>query len=152
MRICFYGLQLARGLGIDDREELSDLAVGLVLHDLGKVRATGVEHTDDASLADHPARGLARLREAPFVGPIARDVIEHHHERVDGRGLYHVAPANLSVHARIAAVADAFDRRTIDRSGRVLASSFEALRGMIAEERGAYDPRVLARFVRMQSL
>jgi HD-GYP domain-containing protein (c-di-GMP phosphodiesterase class II) len=152
MRVCFYGLQLAHGLGISDANELSDLGVGLILHDLGKVTEHGFEPHDPSLFADHPHRGLRRLRDAPFVGPIARDVIEHHHERLDGSGLYRVPAQALSTHARIAAVADAFDRRTVATSGRSVANSFEALRAMIAEEKGAYDPKLLALFVRTLSL
>lgn len=152
MRVCFYGLQLAHGLGITDPEELTDLGVGLMLHDLGRVSEPGTEADSAEDAADHPHRGLLRLQEAQFVGPIARDVIEHHHERLDGRGLYGVTAPELSIHARIAAVADAFDLRTVASNGHTVANSFEALRTMIAEEKGAYDPRVLALFVRTFSL
>jgi HD-GYP domain-containing protein (c-di-GMP phosphodiesterase class II) len=124
----------------------------LMLHDLGKVKSKGVEFTTPEDLQDHPIRGIERIHEAAFVGAIARDIIEHHHERLDGAGLYHCAPGELSVHARIAAVADAFDRRTVDPSGQMVANSFEALRAMISEDPGAYDPKLLALFVRALSL
>ncbi len=152
MRVCFYGLQLARGLEIEDEQELSDLGVGLMLHDLGKVRSKGVEWTEPEDLRDHPHLGLERIRDAGFVGPIARDVIEHHHERLDGHGLYGCDGAEISIFARIAAVADTFDRRTVDGLSNTVSNSFDALRTMIAEDKGAYDPRVLANFVRAMSL
>ena len=152
MRVCFYGLQLARGLGIEDEEELGDLGVGLMLHDLGKVEPDGGEISADPQLADHPILGLGRVKTLDHVGNVARDVIEHHHERLDGQGRYHVAGDDLSVHARIASVSNAFDRRTVDVEGRSIMNSFDALRAMIAEDQGAYDPKLLALFVRSLSL
>ena len=152
MRVCFYGLQLARGLGIEDPSELNDLGVGLMLHDLGKVEANGEEISTDADLRNHPILGVGRVETLEHVGEVARDVIEHHHERIDGQGRYQIAGAELSIHARIASVSNAFDRRTVDAEGRSIMNSFDALRAMIAEEQGAYDPKLLALFVRSLSL
>ena len=152
MRVCFYGLQLARGLGIDHAGQLADLGVGLMLHDLGKIGPSGSEITADPKLADHPLLGLGRIQSVDHIGLVARDVIEHHHERLDGNGRYHLPADKISTFARIAAVANEFDRRTVDGDGQAILNSFDALRSMISDDPGAYDPKLLALFVRSLSL
>ena len=152
MRVCFYGLQLARGIGLADPTELGDLGVGLMLHDLGKIEAGGGEITVEEKLEDHPLLGIGRIASVPYIGSVARDVIEHHHERLDGNGRYRLAADEISIFARIAAVANEFDRRTVDADGQSILNSFDALRAMIAEDAGAFDPKLLALFVRSLSL
>ncbi|MFQ5655052.1 MAG: HD-GYP domain-containing protein [Planctomycetota bacterium] len=161
MRVSLYGLLIARGVGLESGEDLSDLGIGLMLHDIGRL---GGSHGAEASPSvlsfldreemergprDHPDRGLARVKTFSWVGPIARDVIHNHHERLNGTGYPRgCCGEGLSIYARIAAVADAFDLRTMSDETHPSARSFDALREMITTEHGAFDPRLLALFVR----
>ncbi|MEM7262130.1 MAG: HD domain-containing phosphohydrolase [Planctomycetota bacterium] len=159
MHVCLYGLALARELGSAESEELSDFGIGLLLHDVGKLAIPGcLEATgslDDASrerIQQHPQLGYDRVQGLNWVGAIARDVILHHHERPDGRGYPGgLRPADLTIHAKIAAVANAFDARTTERPYRPASPSIQVLGGMIDEGRGAFDAKILATFVRMLS-
>ncbi|MGA1487845.1 MAG: HD-GYP domain-containing protein [Planctomycetota bacterium] len=136
MRVCLYGLQLAHGAGIDDPVILSDLGLGLLLHGVAG---------PDGRLPDSLGG------EAP-LGPVAEDVIRHHRERLDGSGPRGLAAGQLSVSARIAAVADEFDHRTVGLDRSAVEDTYEALRRMITDASGAFDPALLATFVRHLTL
>jgi HD-GYP domain-containing protein (c-di-GMP phosphodiesterase class II) len=102
---------------------LSRLALGLLLHDLGKlaVPATVLDKPgrldahEWALVRQHPEAGVHLLTRG--VPPLAREVVRAHHERWDGTGY----PRGLSggeIHqlARIATVADVYDAVTSDRA------------------------------------
>ena len=98
-----------------------------LLHDIGKMRVDpGVLNKHGSlnseewdSIHRHPvdgARMTARLR--PWLGGWA-DAIEQHHERWDGQGYPHgLSGSDISLSARVVAVADAFEVMTSTRSYR----------------------------------
>ncbi len=160
LHTCLYGLALARLAGIDDREEMSDLGVGLLLHDVGKLRLPLEQFAtpDPLTAAQweimrrHPELGFESVAANALVGSIARDVILNHHERLDGGGYPRGKQGpDLSVHARIAAIANTFDRRTCRCSYRAAAAGADILRAMIVGGRGHFDSRLLATFVRLMA-
>lgn len=160
LHTCLYGLALARIVGLEDRNQLADFGVGLLLHDVGKLRLPleRFEKPDALTPEDwtlmhrHPMLGVEFAGNNPYVGTIARDVILHHHERLDGSGYPHgTGGSDLSHFARIAAVVNAFDRRTTDSCHRTAAQGAVVLRTMIVEGKHLYDSRLLASFVRLMA-
>jgi HD-GYP domain-containing protein (c-di-GMP phosphodiesterase class II) len=120
-----WSLKLARRMGLDDGR-LSELSMGALLHDVGKI---GVEDailrkpgplTDEeySQVKMHPilgARILAPLGSRHDIMAMVR----HHHERYDGTGY----PAGLKgedipVEARILSVADSYHAMTSARPYR----------------------------------
>jgi HD-GYP domain-containing protein (c-di-GMP phosphodiesterase class II) len=81
-----------------------------------------------------------------FLGN-AKDVVRHHHERVDGTGYPDgLAGEEIPLAARVFAVADALDALTTDRPYRP-ASSFDAARDEIRRGTGTqFCPHVVAAF------
>ena len=143
-RVCLHGLLLAVGTGLDDRELLLDLGIGLLLHDLDKVSGAGG--------GGDVERGAALAKGLDWLGEVAVEVIGLYHEGHDGRGRSRLAGRPLPLTVRIAAVADGFDHRTFDDQGRTLAGADDALREMIASDHGAFDPRLLALMIRSIAL
>ena len=91
----------------------------------------------------HPARGAAILEGIRFLEP-AVDLVRHHHEYIDGSGYPDgLSGDEISIGARIVAVADAFDAMT---SGRVymqamgVTRAIEALRNRASKQ---WDPKVI---------
>jgi putative two-component system response regulator len=133
-RIVKYAVQLGMSLDLPE-EDLQELRIACVLHDIGKVAvpdeillkpaALNTEETE--IVRQHPAIGeniCAPLKSLRRVLP----VIRHHHERMDGSGY----PDGLSGHeiplmARILQIADIYDALITVRPYRGALSSADAL-------------------------
>jgi HD-GYP domain-containing protein (c-di-GMP phosphodiesterase class II) len=154
VRVSLQGLLLARAAEISDPEELG---VGLLLHDVGVLE---LEPDDFEPSADsqgdrarqeryqqHPLLGARLLSQAPWWTTRIRDVVQNHHERLDGSGTPRgLAADEISPSARIAGIVDTFDRRVTGRGGVEPMGTFDVLQGMLEEE-GLYDEKLLRSFV-----
>ncbi|MEZ5064566.1 MAG: HD domain-containing protein [bacterium] len=127
-----------RALGLS-AVELRDLAYGAMLHDVGKL-ALGDEEGSRQRL--HPVAG-SRILAGANPGAVVVQIVEQHHERVDGLGHpYGLRGDGIHRLARLVSVADAFDHM-IHRQGLERDQALERL------ERGAglvWDPGMVALF------
>ncbi|HPS01018.1 MAG TPA: HD-GYP domain-containing protein, partial [Candidatus Sumerlaeota bacterium] len=124
-RVTDISLKLARRVGCTE-EECESVAFAGVLHDIGKVgindnillktsRLTDAEYT---IIKQHPVIG-ARIIEPLGLIQEERDIILHHHERIDGRGYPDgLKGEEIPFLARIVAIADSFDAMTSTRAYR----------------------------------
>jgi putative two-component system response regulator len=133
-RLAEYAVQLGESFGLPE-EELRELRLASLLHDIGKVAVPGgvllkpgplnAEETD--MVRQHPVIGesiCAPLKSLRHILP----VIRHHHERLDGSGYPDgLAGDEIPLNARILQVADIYDALTTDRPYRDAISSEEAL-------------------------
>jgi diguanylate cyclase (GGDEF)-like protein len=168
LRVARYSLLLARVLNrIYERTRAADaprrcmlpynqreLALGALLHDIGKIRIPDRilrkpgPLTDDewALMRRHTIVGAELVCGFPQLAP-ALPVVRHHHERWDGRGY----PDGLSgemipLTARIFAVCDALDAMMSERPYRN-ALPFAAARDEIVRNTGTqFDPEVVEAF------
>lgn len=156
LHVCLYGLALARYAEITG--DHGDFGVGLLLHDIGmleissetRARKGPLSCREWAQVRLHPARGVQKVAQAPWVGEIAKSVIRDHHEFLDGTGYPQgKSESELSPFVRIATIVNAFDRNTTERSFKKARSTPDALRDLIGRDPGRFDPRLLAAFVRM---
>ena len=117
-------LALRIGLGLRlPRPDLLAIAVGAILHDVGKltVPALVLEKPGDLTSAEwmlvraHPQTGERLV--APYLRhPTVRSVVRWHHERVDGRGYPDgLRGETIPLAARVVAVADAFEAMVASR-------------------------------------
>lgn len=128
------------------------LSVACELHDLGKIHIADAILTDPGPLSEED---LQKVRAHPRTGrrilePLVDDetilgVVSWHHERWDGGGY----PDGLSgeaipLEARIAAVADALDAMTSERSFREAIPWDSALERLRDEAGAQFDPDVIA--------
>jgi putative nucleotidyltransferase with HDIG domain len=149
-RVAMYSVTIAEELGIE-AEELENIRIGATLHDIGKLGVMDkvltkpgiLDHEERKHIMSHPARGAAILEGIRFLEP-AVDMVRHHHECIDGSGYPDgLAGDEISIGARIVAVADAFDAMT---SGRVYMKAMKVLEaiGSLKERANKqYDPRVV---------
>ena len=105
------------------QESLQELGTGLFLQDIGKlalppslVHKPGPLAPDEWELMmQHPLLGLEFLRD-DTISAQAKSVVRSHHERWDGSGYPSgLVGEEISLFARIAAVADVFDAVTSER-------------------------------------
>lgn len=118
-----------------NKEQLSLLGLGALLHDLGKVRIPdrilnkpGKLTADEFSvMKEHTTLGYRMIRNARNVGDIPAIVAYQHHECFDGSGCpLGIKGQEFHQYAQIAAIADKFDALTADRIYRPAFPSHEA--------------------------
>lgn len=143
-RVVTYALFIAEQMYIDE-SFMEDIALGAVLHDVGKLgisdailhkpgKLTAAEYE---VVKQHPLIGYRMLRDILGDSPLILKLVRHHHERYDGHGYPDKLSGNLIPReARILAVADAFDVMTTDRPYKKGRSIAEA-RLEVASLRGA---------------
>jgi HD-GYP domain-containing protein (c-di-GMP phosphodiesterase class II) len=122
--VASYCVMLAKQMGTNDDNELRKIAVGALLHDLGKrfipsrvLTKTGRLTTEERDLIEsHPTRGYAELCEKSSLDFGQLMMVYQHHERVDGTG-YPVQVLQDEIHpwARMLSVVDVFDTKTAKR-------------------------------------
>jgi putative nucleotidyltransferase with HDIG domain len=126
--------RIGRELGFSD-EDLRDLEIGGLLHDIGKLAVPGfvlykqhVLNPDERSLlVAHPETGAWLASLAGIKSEVVL-AIRHHHERLNGSGYPSgLVGYELSFLAQIISVADVYSAMTHDRPYRSALSHAEAL-------------------------
>ncbi|HNB46366.1 MAG TPA: HD domain-containing protein, partial [Burkholderiaceae bacterium] len=160
LNVTTLALMLARHLGLD-AEALHTIAIGALLHDIGKLllpdalRQLGCE-TDALAhreQREHVAQGL-RLGMAMGLDGAVLQIIGQHHENGDGSGLPQGLKAEaLSLPARIVALVNRYDRLCNPRHhGQPLRTPQEALAELRTPARHPADAALLAAFVQLLGL
>jgi putative nucleotidyltransferase with HDIG domain len=147
--------------GIAHELELSRRAVDRIrwaalLHDVGKLSIPDTLLDKPGALSDDERVVLERhpVESARIVAGIDRlaesiDGIRHHHERLDGAGYPDgLEGEDVSLDARVIAVADAFDAMTSDRAYRKGMDPAVAFHRLLAGSGTQFDPEVVAAFER----
>ena len=129
------------------------LAVGGLLHDMGKLAVPDAILNKPGRLTDeefavirrHPRAGRELLTELGGFPPLVLDLVESHHERLDGRGYPNRAKAGkLDLEVRILTVADVYDALTADRVYREAWTPERALALLDEETGSAFDADCVA--------
>lgn len=134
-RVSAYALAIALHLGQREPAALTQLATGAMLHDVGKSRIDlAVLHKQGALapqewelMKQHPLFGEVIVQDS-LLALMPREVILHHHERLDGTGYPHnLMERELLEEVKIVAFADVFDALTTDRPYHKGRTHYEAL-------------------------
>ncbi len=149
-------LNLARAMGLSP-DEVFEVSVAASLHDIGKVdipdsiinKPGKLTDEEFAKIKSHPTASFKMLEGLSSFGKI-RDIALHHHERVDGRGYPDgLAGDDLSVGAKIVAVADTYDAITTTRSYRNALTHEYALEEIMRVAGSQLDKKAAEAFVNM---
>lgn len=149
-------IALGRCLGLDADAMRAAGAAGL-MHDVGKACIPDEILNKPGKLTDvefkiirgHPELGHRMLLEAGHPDNAALDVVIHHHERLDGAGYPHrLKGEQVSLLARMGAVADVYDAVTSDRCYHKAMSPSAALKMLMASAGTHFDKTVVQAFVR----
>lgn len=157
-RVSDAAIMLAREIGLS-REEQDIVRLGCLLHDIGKIHIPDAVLLKPGSLTDeeftlmqkHPVVGEQICRPLVFARSCLT-VIRHHHERWDGKGYPDALKGDeISLFARIAAVADAWDAMTTDRPYRKALAAPVAF-SILEDGAGTqWDPGLVPAFIRVMS-
>lgn len=131
--------------------------LGGFLHDIGKVsipdhilgKRGALSAPEYAIVKTHPGIGAELVQEHP-LGLLALPAIHQHHEWVDGQGYPNrLQGEQISLFARIVAIADAFDALTSVRPYRGAVAETAAVQALQVEHGTQFDVRLLNAFVQL---
>ena len=151
-RVATLAVAIGEQLGLAETR-LRELALGGLLHDIGKLSVRDEilkkpgRLTDEefAEIRKHPAAGRELLSELGGFSGLVLQLVESHHERLDGHGYPNrVAAGTLDLEVRILTVADVFDALTADRVYRDAWPLPRALALLDAETGSAFDAECVA--------
>ncbi len=149
-RVARFSQVIARRLGWSG-ERISELEVGGVLHDIGKIGVPDSILTKPGPLSPeeqqrmelHPQIGARMLRDVPSLERVLPCVL-HHHERWDGSGYpARLRGEDIPLEARLLAVADALDAMTSSRPYRPGLAHDVAVAELESEAARQFDPEVV---------
>jgi len=157
LRVSVMSVALGRELDLLE-QELEDLGVAAMLHDVGKVKIPSVVLNKEGSLnreeyeliKTHTMEGRKLLMSKSDVPPIAVDVAYSHHEHMDGKGYPRgVTAEKISYFAKIVAVVDAFDAISSQRVYSEARSTLESLRILYDCRGKQFDEEIVRAFIRL---
>ena len=159
LNVTVISLLMARVFGFE-ADEMEDIGIGALLHDVGKLdlpeRArhdgTGLDQADHKLYRDHVALGVAQGQRMG-LSEGALTVLAQHHEMADGSGF----PARLgldrmSTAARIVALVNRYDKLCNPPQAALAMTPHEALSLIFAQSRGKFDGTMLNAFIRMMGV
>ncbi len=152
-RVTALALRIGREMGFRPNE-LDLLNRGGLLHDIGKIGVPGkildkpgkLSPEEFAVIRDHPDKGVRILEPIPAFREIF-PIVSQHHEKFDGKGYPRgLSGDQISLGARVLAVADVCDALAADRPYRP-AFSMDIVCDMIEKDAGRhFDPVVVGAF------
>lgn len=150
-------LYLAKELGLNKRQ-LTDIGVGGLLHDLGKLyipqeilnKPGKLTKEEFEVVKKHPMDGFVKIKDK--ISLLGAHIALQHHEKFDGSGY----PRNLKgeeihLYGRISAIADVYDAITMDRPYRPGRTPNEAIELLMSNAGTHFDPEILHTFLNIIS-
>lgn len=146
-----------RVLGVADEDLITEVAIGAIMHDVGKAmvpteiltKPAGLSRREFAQVKKHPRYGLKIVQPYLRQAATARCIIGQHHENACGGGYPEGRSGQaINVFARAARMVDVFDALTTDRPYGAALDNYGALNTMVSEMRGQFDMPMLRKFIR----
>jgi len=152
-RVTEYSLMLGRGIQLS-QEEMLILERASHFHDVGKLvidltciqKPGKLTEEEWALIKKHPEVGANIIEPFSFARR-ERDIILHHHERLDGNGYPHgIGGPDLEPLTRIVTIADSYDAMTSRRNYRRNLSTVEAVEELRRCAGTQFDPELVEVF------
>lgn len=154
LRVAYLCVSTGQELGFGP-EELYELEISALFHDLGKIgvpdhilkKPSRLEDSEFNEMKLHPEKSAEILQDFPIFKEMAINV-KHHHERFDGRGYPSgLKGENIPLFSRIILIADTFDAMTSTRpyrKGLPYATAYAELREFAGTQ---FDPDLVEAFI-----
>lgn len=130
-------IALGKRLRLSGDQELQDLGISGLLHDIGKTKVNPaiinkpgpLDKPEWEEMKQHSSWGYEILKDNRDVSQKSKLGVLHHHEEANGGGYPHGLIDNqISVFAKIITIADIFNALTTDRTYSKAKSPFEAFK------------------------
>lgn len=156
VNVCILSVILGIGLGYDI-PSIEELAIGAILHDIGKVKIPveilnkpgKLTDSEYAVIKQHTILGYNILKDAGNFSAFTKYIALAHHERVDGNG-YPIGLDDSRLHnyAKIVSVADCYDAMTSDRVYRPKLPVFKAIEYLSSMSTHQFDAEIVEYFIK----
>lgn len=154
LNVAILTIVLGRKLGMP-REELEELGLAGMLHDVGKLltpdeilkKPGRLSPEEFLVMKRHPTQGRDILLSSGITG-VALEVAHSHHERLDGSGYPRgLKEENTPLCVKMVAIADTFDAITSDRVYGTGRTNIEAFKILQAGGGNHYDSKLVSEFI-----
>jgi HD-GYP domain-containing protein (c-di-GMP phosphodiesterase class II) len=134
-RVAAYAVAIALQNAETNSHRLTEIALGCLLHDIGNNKLSPeimhkpamLSASEWSEVHKHPEFGHQQILHAVLT-TIPREIVLHHHERLDGTGYPHgLSRDQILPEVSIAALADIFDSLISDRPYRPARKPYQAL-------------------------
>jgi len=154
--VCTMLTTFSKAVGLD-LATTHDVALGALLHDIGKMRVNLSLLNKPAKLSDdefrhmksHVVLGSDLLRQMSGVPKISFEPLEMHHERFDGSGYPNgLKGTEISQAGRMSAIVDVYDAITSDRCYHSPIGPADGIRKLFEWSKFHFDPELVQIFVK----
>ncbi|MFH1287398.1 MAG: HD domain-containing phosphohydrolase, partial [bacterium] len=155
-RVTQYCLKLGKALELN-KEELVTLRYAATLHDIGKLaisesilnKQKDLTSEEYEIIKTHPVIGANILKPLNFLGS-ARNLVLHHHERIDGKGYPDGISGNdISLSTNIIILVDSYDAMCSNRAYRTALSDEAIINELISNKNKQFDSVVVDAFLKL---
>jgi len=149
-----YAVALAEAIDLSP-EEVSRVSTAALLHDIGKIgipdkvlnKKGKLNREDWELIKTHPRLGAIIVGNVPNLVPCVSSIL-HHHERWDGSGYPEgLNGEEISIEARILAIADSFEAMSSARPYRPALCSEKVLKELRHGAGSQFDPELVEVFI-----
>lgn len=146
-----------RQLGLP-KKELNEIALGGLLHDIGKSRVPSeiinkkqrLNAEETIAARNHVNLGIEVIAGLESLSDIARQVIERHHERYDGKGYpTGLAAEDIGLYGSMAGIVETFSSITSHQPYSAARSSAQAVSILVALRDLAFQGELVDQFIQV---
>lgn len=150
-----YALLIGRSLNYS-KKKLEWLAMGTLLHDVGKIildpqivyKKSELTESEYEYVKRHTTCGYELLKNSSNVPFMSKEIALNHHEKLDGTGYPRgLSGSELNAFCRITAIADVYDALTSDRCYRKKWSTNKAADFLIQNSGAQFDANLVRLFI-----
>lgn len=154
LNVCLYTSVMGLSYGYD-RDELTMLSVGALLHDIGKTLMPDEILLKSGPLTDqeyevmklHAENGFKLLKDVPNIPLLSAHCALQHHERLNGSGYPRgLTGSEIHDYAKWIAIADSYDAMTTNRVYRKAMLPHEAMEILFAGAGSLYEQNMIEVF------
>ena len=155
INVAVIGLLFGKYISLKE-DDLNSLGVGLLLHDIGKVKihpdiinkSGRLTEEEFRAIKRHSKAGLDHLEYRGNIDGRCLKVVIQHHENYDGSGYpYNISGNNIHLFGRIARIIDVYDAMTSNRSYAAAKRPFAVLAEMKQKMSNCFDGELLKDFI-----
>ncbi|MGH7839109.1 MAG: HD-GYP domain-containing protein, partial [Candidatus Binataceae bacterium] len=153
-KVSAYAALIAQALGMKN-EEVDEIRLGALLHDIGKVgipetilnKSGPLDASEWETMKTHAELGAKILEPLEAMRGI-RMMVRHHHEFYDGTGYpTRLEGGKIPQGARVIAIADAYDTITSERTYKKARTPEDAFSELIRCAGSQFDPEIVRVFI-----
>lgn len=144
-----------------DQDVIQELATGAMLMDLGMIGISStilnkkgkLTDAERATVEQHVNMGHKVLSKAQGLSPLSLEIIQDHHENVDGSGYPNGKTAEqLSMYGKMAKIVDCYDAITADRSYQGAKTPVSAFKILRSESGTTFDQDLVNEFIKCMGI